>query len=90
MEDLLLEVKNEVIEALNLEDMTPEDLGDDDPLFGADGLGLDSIDALELIVLLIVLLEKKYGIKLQDPKDGKKVFKSVRVMAEFIQANRTK
>ena len=48
MEDLLLEVKNEVIEALNLEDMTPEDLGDDDPLFGADGLGLDSIDALEL------------------------------------------
>ena len=64
MEDLLLEVKNEVIEALNLEDMTPEDLGDDDPLFGADGLGLDSIDALELIVLL----EKKYGIKLQDPK----------------------
>ena len=44
MEDLLLEVKNEVIEALNLEDMTPEDLGDDDPLFGADGLGLDSIE----------------------------------------------
>ena len=79
MEDLLLEVKNEVIEALNLEDMTPEDLGDDDPLFGADGLGLDSIDALELIVLL----EKKYGIKLQDPKDGKKVFKSVRVMADW-------
>ena len=77
MEDLLLDVKNEVIEALNLEDMTPEDLGDDDPLFGADGLGLDSIDALELIVLL----EKKYGIKLQDPKDGKKVFN---------QANRTK
>ena len=86
MEDLLLEVKNEIIEALNLEDMTPEDLGDDDPLFSADGLGLDSIDALELIVLL----EKKYGIKLQDPKDGKKGFKSVRVMAEFIQANRTK
>ena len=86
MEELMLEVKNEIIEALNLEHMTPEDLGDDDPLFGADGLGLDSIDALELIVLL----EKKYGIKLQDPKDGKKVFKSVRVMADYIQANRTK
>ena len=82
MEALLLEVKKEIIEALNLEDMTPEDA----PLFGADGLGLDSIDALELIVLL----EKKYGIKLQDPKDGKKVFVSVRVMADYIQANRTK
>ena len=86
MEELMLELKKEIIEVLNLEDMTPEDLGDDDPLFGADGLGLDSIDALELIVLL----EKKYGIKLQDPKDGKKVFKSVRVMAEFVQANHTK
>ena len=52
MEDLMLEVKKEIIEALNLEDMTPEDLEDDAPLFGADGLGLDSIDALELIVLL--------------------------------------
>ena len=82
----MLEVKKEIIEALNLEDMTPEDLDEDAPLFGADGLGLDSIDALELIVLL----EKKYGIKLQDPKDGKKVLVSVRVMADYIQANRTK
>ena len=86
MEELMLELKKEIIEVLNLEDMTPDDLEDDALLFGADGLGLDSIDALELIVLL----EKKYGIKLQDPKDGKKVFKSVRVMAEFVQANRTK
>ena len=86
MEELMLELKKEIIDVLNLEDMTPDDLEDDAPLFGADGLGLDSIDALELIVLL----EKKYGIKLQDPKDGKKVFKSVRVMAEFVQANRTK
>ena len=86
MEELMLEVKKDIIEALNLEDMTPEELDYDAPLFGDDGLGLDSIDALELIVLL----EKKYGIKLQDPKDGRKVFKSVRVMAEFIQANRTK
>ena len=89
MEALLLEVKKEIIEALNLEDMTPEDLDEDAPLFGADGLGLDSIDALELIVLL----EKKYGIKLQDPKDGKKVFvsvKSINTMAEFVKANRTK
>ncbi len=86
MEELMLEVKNDIIEALNLEEMQPEDLDNDAPLFGADGLGLDSIDALELIMVL----EKKYGIKLKDPKEGKTVFKSVRVMAEFIQANRTK
>lgn len=86
MEELILEVKNDIIEALNLEDMTPEDLENDAPLFGADGLGLDSIDALELIMVL----EKKYGIKLKDPKEGKDVFKTVRVMAEYIQANRTK
>ncbi len=86
MEELILEVKNNIIEALNLEDMTPEDLEADAPLFGADGLGLDSIDALELIMVL----EKKYGIKLKDPKEGKNVFKTVRVMAEYIQANRTK
>ena len=81
-----MEVKNDIIEALNLEDMKPEDLENDAPLFGADGLGLDSIDALELIMVL----EKKYGIKLKDPKEGKDVFKTVRVMAEYIQANRTK
>lgn len=86
MEELILEVKNDIIEALNLEDMKPEDLENDAPLFGADGLGLDSIDALELIMVL----EKKYGIKLKDPKEGKDVFKTVRVMAEYIQANRTK
>ena len=86
MEELILEVKNDIIEALNLEDMKPEDLENDAPLFGADGLGLDSIDALELIMVL----EKKYGIKLKDPKEGKNVFKTVRVMAEYIQANRTK
>ena len=73
MEELILEVKNDIIEALNLEDMTPEDLENDAPLFGADGLGLDSIDALELIMVL----EKKYGIKLKDPKEGKDVFEII-------------
>ena len=81
-----MEVKNDIIEALNWADMTPEALEAEAPLFGADGLGLDSIDALELIMVL----EKKYGIKLKDPKEGKNVFKTVRVMAEYIQANRTK
>ena len=85
MDELILELKNEIIKVLNLEGVSPEDISDDGLLFG-EGLGLDSIDALELIVLL----EKNYGIKLKDPAQGKEIFKSVRTMAEFIQANRTK
>jgi acyl carrier protein len=82
MAELIEKLKREIIEALNLEDLEPEDIDKDAPLFG-EGLGLDSIDALELIVLL----EKNYGIKLQDPKDGKKVFYSVQTMADYIRAN---
>ena len=85
MEELILELKNEIINVLNLEGVRPEDIATDDELFGG-GLGLDSIDALELIVLL----EKNYGIKLKDPAQGKEIFRSVRTMAEFVQANRTK
>ena len=82
---MILELKNEIINVLNLEGVKPEDIATDDELFGG-GLGLDSIDALELIVLL----EKNYGIKLKDPAQGKEIFRSVRTMAEFVQANRTK
>jgi acyl carrier protein len=85
MDQLILELKNEIIKVLNLEGVTPEDISDDGELFG-EGLGLDSIDALELIVLL----EKNYGIKLKDPAEGKEIFKSIRIMAGYIQANRTK
>lgn len=85
MEDLILKLKQEIIAALNLEDMRPEDIDASAPLFG-DGLGLDSIDALELIVLL----EKNYGIKLQDPAEGKAIFQSVAVMAEYVKNHRTK
>lgn len=82
MEDLIAKLKVEIIEVLNLEEMEPGDIESDSALFG-DGLGLDSIDALELIVLL----EKNYGIKIEDPKDGRKIFFSVRTMAEFITEN---
>ena len=75
-----------MIEALNLEDIVITDLEDDAPLFGEEGLGLDSIDALELIVLL----EKNYGIKISDPKEGKNIFKSVNVMADYVEKNRKK
>lgn len=79
MEELIEKLKKEIIEVLNLEDIEPEDIGADDPLFN-EGLGLDSIDALELIVLL----EKNYGIKIEDPRDGRKIFFSVKTMAEYI------
>ena len=79
-------LKQQIIKALNLEGMTPADIDDNAALFGEDGIGLDSIDALELIVLL----EKAYGIKLQTPEEGKAVFKSAAVMAEYIEKNRTK
>jgi len=69
MDELIDKLKQEVIQQLNLEDISKEDIDPDAPLFG-EGLGLDSIDALELIVLL----EKNYGIKIEDPKDGKKIF----------------
>lgn len=85
MSDLRTELKEKIIEQLNLEDMEVADIGDGDMLFG-DGVGLDSIDALELIVML----EKDYGIKLTDPKEGKKIFVNISTMADYIEANRTK
>ena len=85
MEELIYELKNAIIEALNLEEVKPEEIDNDAPLFG-DGLGLDSIDALELIVLM----EKRYRIKLKDPSDGREIFRSINVMARYIAENRTK
>ena len=85
MENFIYELKKQIIEVLNLEDVTPEEIDNDAPLFG-EGLGLDSIDALELIVLI----EKNYGIKLKDPAAGKELFKSINVMADYITKNRTK
>ena len=81
-EELIEQLKGEIIEQLNLEDISKEEIGADDELFGT-GLGLDSIDALELIVLL----ERNYNIKIEDPKKGRDIFKSLKTMAEFIQEN---
>ncbi len=85
MDALKQELKEKIIAVLNLEDVNANDIADNDPLFG-EGLGLDSIDALELIVLL----DKDYGIKLTDPKEGKNIFQSINTMAEYVTANRTK
>ena len=85
MEDLKEQLKSQIIEALNLEEIEPADIDNDSPLFG-EGLGLDSIDALELIVLL----EKNYGLRLSDPKKGKEIFKPINVLADFVSKHRTK
>lgn len=85
MSNLRTELKEKIIEQLNLEDMEVADISDSELLFG-DGVGLDSIDALELIVML----EKDYGIKLTDPKEGKKIFVNISTMADYIDKNRTK
>jgi acyl carrier protein len=83
-EDLVLELKRLIINTLKLEDVTPEDIADDAPLFG-EGLGLDSIDALELVVSL----EKTYGVFIPDSEVGKKVFRSVNALAEFVKTQKT-
>ena len=82
MDKLLLDLKKQIITQLNLQDIQPEDIGDDQPLF-VEGLGLDSIDALELIVLL----QQSYKIKLSNADEGPKVFRSVKTMAEYITAH---
>ena len=83
MEDFKVTLKQQIIDSLNLQGMKPEDIDDNAPLFG-EGLGLDSIDSLELMVLL----ERNYGIKIEDAREGRKVLTSVGSMAEYIQQNR--
>ncbi|MCG8581709.1 MAG: phosphopantetheine-binding protein [Bacteroidales bacterium] len=84
MSELKEELKKQLIEQLNLEDFEVSDIEDNDLLFGEDGLALDSIDALEIIVLL----EKEYGIKVADPKQGKDIMTSVQTLADFIESKR--
>ena len=83
MEQIILELKKEIILELDLEDMTPEDIDSQMPLFG-DGLGLDSIDALEIIIIL----ERKYGIKIAKPAEAKEIFFSIETLAKYILENR--
>ena len=80
MSDLKIKLKKQLIEHLNLEDFSIENIADDLPLFG-DGLGLDSIDALEIIVML----DNKFNVKISDPEEGAKIFQSVNTIAEFIE-----
>jgi len=83
--ELKEQLKRQIIQFLNLTDLTPEDIKDTEPLFG-DGLGLDSIDSLELIVLL----KKEYGIDIRDPREGRNVLVDVATMADYIQEHSKK
>ena len=85
METLINTLKSQIITVLKLSDVKPEDIDADAPLVGG-GLGLDSIDTLELLVLL----EKEYGVTVPDVNVGRKVFASVRSLASYIQENRPK
>jgi acyl carrier protein len=82
MDELIAELKEQISAQLKMKNIKPADIGDDDPLFGA-GLGFDSLDVLELIVLM----KQKYKLRIANAEDGQKVFRSVRTMAEYITAN---
>jgi acyl carrier protein len=83
--ELKQQLKKQIIEFLNLISVKPEDIKDDEPLFG-EGLGLDSIDSIELIVLL----QREYGITIQDPKEGRKILVDINTMVAYIEQHRTK
>ena len=83
--ELKQQVKEQIIKFLNLTTVKPGDIKDEEPLFG-EGLGLDSIDSIELIVML----SREYGINIQDPKEGRKVLVNINTMADYIEKNRTK
>lgn len=83
--ELKQQLKMQIIQFLNLISVQPEDIKDDEPLFG-EGLGLDSIDSIELIVLL----GREYGITIQDPKEGRKILVDINTMAAYIEKHRTK
>jgi acyl carrier protein len=83
IEDMIGELKVKIIKTLGLMDITPEDIKNDAPLVGGE-TGIDSIDVLELVMMI----EKDYGVKIENKELGAKVFASVRVLAEHILANR--
>lgn len=84
MSNVKEELKAQIIEQLNLEDLTPADIQNNKPLFGDDGIGLDSIDALEFVVLL----DSHYGIKIADPSEAKEIFTSIDTLSDYIEKNR--
>ena len=83
---LLARLKALIVQTLKLDDVRPEDIPDDEPLIGSQRFGLDSIDALELVVKL----EKEFGVKISSSEESRKALASVAALAEFIRVNQTK
>ena len=81
MRDMKRRLKELLIERLKFEDMTPEDIDDDAPLFAAGGLGLDSIDALEIVVML----ESEFGIRVKNEGSARENFRSISALADFVE-----
>ena len=83
MDELVTELKQRIVSHLEIDDLEADAIDADEPLF-VEGLGLDSIDAVELVVMV----EKHYGIKLDEMESAKAAFRSVRTLAEFIESHR--
>ena len=81
--DIKQKLKQIIIEDLALEDVSVEDINDDSPIFGEEGLGLDSLDAVELVVIL----QKHFGVQIKDMAKGREVFQSFETLANFVQEN---
>lgn len=81
--DIRQKLKEIIVEELNLEDISPGDIEDDGLLFGKEGLGLDSLDAVELVVLL----QKHFGVEIKDMVKGREVFRSINTLAGYVEEN---
>lgn len=78
-----VQLKEKIIEVLQLEDMTPEELENDMPLFGDEGLGLDSVDAIQLVTML----DTEFNVKINNMNENREAFTSVNTLLEFVNAN---
>ena len=85
MEELTIELKNKIVQILELPEIRPEDIGDEEQLVGGD-LGIDSVDVLELVIML----EEDYGVLIDNRELGEQVFRSLKTLAGYIQKNRKK
>jgi len=84
LDRLTQEIKRLLVSSCAIEDTVPEDIGDDTPLFGDQGLGLDSLDAVEIVVML----QRQYSVDVKDMQRGQLVFRSPRTIAQYVLENR--
>lgn len=86
LEQVKQELRVLLVENLNLEDVDPDSIGDDDELFGPTGLGLDSLDGVEIVVIL----QRHYGLDVKDLEKGRTLFRSLNTLAPYVLENATK